>query len=363
MNISCYFPGHPNSITKKLTDREYSRREIALTCLVTGLLSATIGYTQKNAFLLTGTGVFVANEILYSDSQDEVKTPMRILSFVSFCSFLSLSLKQSWVKPSNVAPSTWTRSLIKTTLSLLALSTLPFTACKGGDIFAKHTIKILDEKSSIRLLVIGALTASATATFLIPRLGYFTPVVLGASLYYSLIHTLQTKESLNDALALFQKSAHYPLLLLLGSSIGLLSRSLLGPKNYTPSLPLLAKVPLPSLTTLCALWFITICALLHLEGPKVMTHTDEFGLKQSLKDGLLDRIQFAENDNSSSFQELKRSITQKFPDVSGSPSLLNAAANRINNHVFEIFISEKLTPDRRLPEALRELKEFLNRLT
>ena len=362
MNISCYFPGHPNSITKKLTDHEYSRREIALTCLVTGLLSATIGYTQKNAFLLTGTGVFVTNQILYSDTQDEVKTPMRILSFVSFCSFLGLSLKHSWVKPSNVAPSTWTRFIIKTTSTLLALSTLSLTAFKGGDIFAKHTIKILDEKSSIRLLVIGTLTASAASTFLIPRLGYLIPHVLGSSLFFNLVHTLQTKESLNDALALFQKSSHYPLLLLLGSSIGLLSRSLLGPKNYTPSLPLLAKVLLPSLTTASSLWFITACAFLSSEGLKIMTDTDLFA-KQSLKDTLLDGIKFAENSDFNSFKELDSSLAQKFPTTSDSVGILDSGRNGAYNILFKVFISERLTPNRQLPEALRELKEFLNRLT
>lgn len=107
MNISCYFPGQPNSITKKLTDREYSRREIALTCLVMGIFSAAAGYTQKNAFLATGTSVFFANQILYRDTQNKIEMPMKILSFVSFCSFLGLSLKQSWVKPSNIAPSSW----------------------------------------------------------------------------------------------------------------------------------------------------------------------------------------------------------------------------------------------------------------
>ena len=353
MNISCYFPGQPNSITKKLTDREYSRREITLTCLAAGILSAAIGYTQKNAFLTTGTGVLIANQILYTDTQYKENTPMQILSFVSFCSFLGLSLKQSWVKSSNATPSTWTYSAIKTTLALLALSTLALTTLDGTSIFAKNTIKIIDEKSSIKLLVMGALTASAASTFLIPRLGYFIPYVLGLSLYYNLTHTQQTKESLGDSLALFQKSACYPLLLLLGSSIGLLARSRLGPKNHTPSLPLLAKVPLLSLTILTPLNFVVICAVLHFKGPKLMTYTNEFTWKQSLKDGLLDRIQFAENENFESFTELERSINEKFPDI----------VNAYRNAFFNFFISVRITPDRQIPEVLKELKEFLNRIT
>ena len=287
--------------------------------------------------------------------------PMRILSFVSFCSFVGLSLKQSCIKPSNTTPSSWTRSLIKTTLSLLALSTLHLTACEGGDIFAKHTIKTLDEKSSIKLLVIGALTASATSTFLIPRMGYFIPHILGSSLLCSLIHTLQTKKSLDDALALFQKSAHYPLLLLLGSSIGLLSRSLLGPKNYTPSLPLLAKVPLYCLIITLNHWFIVLCPRLLSRGPKVMTDTD-IGINRSFKDALLDRIQLAENSNFNSFKDLEKSITQKFPTTSDSLNASDAGHNFMNNKIFKIFTYERLTQNRQLPEVLRELKEFLNRL-
>ncbi len=38
MSISRYFPGYPNSITKKLTDRKYSSREITLSYFVKGLL-------------------------------------------------------------------------------------------------------------------------------------------------------------------------------------------------------------------------------------------------------------------------------------------------------------------------------------
>ena len=286
---------------------------------------------------------------------------MRILSFVSFCSFVGLSLKQSWIKPSNTTPSSWTRSLIKTTLSLLALSTLHITATKGGVLFARNTIKTLDEKSSIRLLVIGALTASAASTFLIPRLGHFIPFVLVASLHHNLTRTLQTKESLNDALALFQKSAHYPLLLLLGSSIGLLSRSLLGPKNYTPSLPLLAKIPIYSLTIAFSIWFITLCTYLHSTGPKLMTFTD-ITFTRSLKDTLLDRIQLAENKNFNSLKELDSSLTQEFP-TTDSVGILNASRNNINNIAFRILISGRLAPDRQLPKVLREWQEFLKKIT
>lgn len=109
------------------------------------------------------------------------------------------------------------------------------------------------------------------------------------------------------------------------------------------------------------LWFITTCALLH-SHPKVMTFTD-IAINRSLKDTLLDRIQFSENRNFNSFKKLDSSLAQEFPTTSDSVGILDAGRNGINNHVFKIFISERLMPNRQLPEALRELKEFLNRLT
>ncbi len=354
MNISCYFPGQPNSITKKLTDHEYSRREIALTCLAAGILSATIGYTQKNAFLATGTGVLVANQILYIDTQDEVKMPMRILSFVSFCSFVGLSLKQSWVKPSNIAPSSWTRSLIKTTLSLLALSTLNTVVNEGEESFARYTVKTLDEKSSTRLLIIGALTASATSTFLIPRLGYFTFFAYLSS-YSILLSAMQTKESLGESLDLAKKSVKYPLLLLLGSSLGLFSRSLLGPKNYTPSLPLLAKVPLYSMTAILPLLIpslFTNMEALSEEPIEFMTTDFSPFTEKNLKEDFLKRVQSANHRLFSSCEQLDDHISQDFPGL----------FNFLLNKVFIFFILGRHTRERSIQVVLSELKKELDKI-
>jgi len=93
-----------------------------------------------------------------------------------------------------------------------------------------------------------------------------------------------------------------------------------------------------------------------------MTDTDLIA-KQSLKDTLLDGIKFAENSNFNSFKELDSSLAQEFPTTSDSVGILDSGRNGAYNILFKVFISERLTPDRQLPEALRELKEFLNRLT
>jgi len=374
MKILSYLPGQNHSLTKKLTDREYSRREIALTCFVTGLLSATIGYTRKNAFLATGTSVFIANRILYLDLtvkipahtdlysdltvktpvdiEDTAITPMLILSFISFCSFLGLSLKQSWVKPPAATPSTWRHSLIKTTLSLLALSTLTITAEYAAVNFGAYTVKMLDEESSARLLIIGAITASAASTFLIPRLGYLTPFAV-ISLCSSLYYAMQTDKALNEALVLAKKSMSYPLWLLLGASIGLLSRSLLGPKNCTPSLPLLARVPLYSMTAIVPLLYAFMRRLS--EKPEELMTTEappDCPLEINFKKGFLQRIHSTREHRFNSYEALEDHISQSFP----------RRANHMYNKAFFAFIVGRHTPKKEIQAVLGELKTALDKI-
>jgi len=345
-------PGQSHSLTKNLTDREYSNREIALTCLAAGILSAAAGYTRKNAFLATGTSVFIANRILYLDSKDKVETPMQILSFISFCSFLGLSLKQSWIKPPADTPSTWTHSLCKTAITLLALNTLGPAVIKGGDFFGEYTVKTLDEKSSTKLLIIGALTASAASTFLIPRLGYFISFAQLLSSIASSVFAMQTKESLNEALALAEKSVNYPLLLLLGASIGLLFRSLLGPKNYTPSLPLLAKIPLYSMVTIGPLIYASLTSPLSEEPSKIMAYSNSLFLKQSLNDGLLARFHCANERCFSSPKTLGNHISKNFPGLS----------NFTCNMHFALLIEGRHTPKRSIQQVQAELKTALDKI-
>lgn len=354
MEVLSYLPGQSHSLTKKLTDREYSNREIALTCLAAGILSAAAGYTRKNAFLATGTSVFIANRILYLDSKNTVRAPMQILSFISFCSFLGLSLKQSWVKPPAATPSTWTHSLFKTTLSLLALSTLEPIAFAGVQTFGEYTVKTLDEKSSARLRIIGALTASAASTFLIPRLGYFTPFVTIMSSVATFDKVIKTDKPLDEALPLAKKSVNYPLWLLLGASIGLLSRSLLGPKNYTPSLPLFAKIPLHSLNIAISFSLICIYNVLHSCPPKeFMTYSNSFILRQSLKDGFLERIQCANNHHFTSSKALENHISKDFPEPS----------DFFCNTFFKACIIERETPSRQLRDVLNEWEAVIKGIT
>lgn len=156
----------------------------------------------------------------------------------------------------------------------------------------------LDEKANLNLLFLIGLTTFAASTFLIPRLSHFFLPVATLYPYEALFSKEKTlSECAPQSLELVTLS----LFCYLGAIIGLGMRCRLGPKNTSPTFPLVARIPLYTCT---GFFSVIIPSFLVL-----------YITKNSISEAFQKRLTSIDQQGISNLQALKEHLDTQFPDL------------------------------------------------
>ena len=325
-------PFQTNSITKRWMEHNHTTREVATLSLVTGALSFVAGYYQRNTCLAIGTFSFAAQQIMQRETLKGYKTPLKILSFMAFSAFVGLSLKESWSKSDSAPSNPWTAPLYLA--SFFATNRIDIQASMST---AQHHISQIDDGADLKLLLLIGLTASAASTFLTPRLTHF--LIPAAALYPFELLDLKEK-TLSESAPQFQELMKLSLYCYLGAAIGLAARYGLGPKNASPTLPLMARIPLYFHTAFFIYVFFVVYPLLLYPCKGFVV--EEFKKRLAIN-----------TQGISNPQELTKSLDTHFP------TRLDKIWNRVFSHcAIEI---RTYRAERSYKQAYQELKDLFNK--
>ena len=326
MNI---LPFQTNSMTKRWMEHEHTTQEVVALSLITSSLSFIAGYYQRNTCLAIGTCSFAAQQMMRRETLKGDQTPLKILSFMAFSAFVGLSLKESWSK-SDITPSNpWTAPLYLASFIAMKRSARQLTLT-----IAKYQTTKIDENSDLKLLFLAGLTASAAFTFFSPKLVPF----LALAITFLPNKAFQFKEkSLSESPPYLYELTKLSLCISLGAAIGLAARYGLGPKNASPHLPLMARVPLYFHTALFISYiFLTYLLVLspwkNLIVEKVEKRLDAINQQKIL-----------------SLEELKNYLDQNFSDLMCNRGLCDVIKMRMDR------------AGRSYEQALQELKALFDK--
>lgn len=343
-----FLPFQSNSITKKWMEHQHSKKEALPISIALGVIAGFAGYYSRNAFLTIGTGSFLTQVFLQKECPSiKERDAFEILSFASFCSFLGLTIKDSWFKAASPKPYSW----IQSPLYFLALTSIHFFTCRSTKRLTDLYVEKIDSERSNQLLCIAAFAISTSSTYLIPRIALMQIIPAVVLPLRTLKSSIEAGNYLKNTGKDLQKSVLLASSILAGSLGGVVLRNVIGPKDYSPAFHPIGKGINLTLITCYFVSFLTIATLIlkkEIAEECLSCSLPQWLLPQTIRQTILDQI--GSIDDSKSLEEIAKSLYEK---VQNSLSLC------IYLQIIEILQAEE-DCGTNVEDAIQEIREALD---
>lgn len=242
-----------HSISRKCMEYQPDRKETMITLLSTGIIFGTMSYYSSKTYLIAGTVSLITYKgLVYEKENGPSKVleaegvpleaqpkkqgnsnplPLRVLSFIVLSSFIGKSIRESWVKPIHLQPASWSSHLLKAPFYAASFYMVGQSAWSESAEIGYHIPRITEKHVTIAF--VASTVLSAVATFSVPEAHLLSGLVSLGTIPGILMHILSEK---SDAEMISSITAvKVALCWSVGSYVGKIARSFIGPTNYTPT--------------------------------------------------------------------------------------------------------------------------------